>query len=133
MLLDTNVLSELPRRRPNPKVVRWCSALEEVHLSVITLEELAFGIARAPLSARPRLQGWMEALLKSRPVVHPVTAEVARTSGELRAARESRGRRVAQADMLIAATALVHGLALATRHGSDFEGCGVALIDPWKA
>src|ERR1019366_10217468 len=52
-------------------------------------------------------------------------------SGELRAAREARGRRGAQADMLIAATALTHGLTLATRNGRDFEGCGVSVVDPF--
>jgi len=57
--------------------------------------------------------------------------QAARASGELRATREARGRRVAQADMLIAAIALTHGLTLATRNTRDFEGCGVAVIDPF--
>jgi toxin FitB len=60
-----------------------------------------------------------------------VTPAIARASGELRAAREARGRRVAMADMLIAATALAHGLTLATRNVRDFESCGVSLVDPF--
>ncbi len=56
---------------------------------------------------------------------------MARAAGELRAAREATGRRVAQADMLIAATAVIHGFTLATRNTRDVAGCGVALIDPF--
>ena len=131
MLVHTNVLSELPRRRPNANVVAWLAAQETIHLSVVTLEELTFGIARAVPAARARLARWLDALVDARPVLLDVTTAIARASGELRAAREGRGRRVAQADMLIAATALAHGLTLATRNGRDFEGCGVVLVDPF--
>ncbi len=132
MLVDTNVLSELPRSRPNANVVAWFAAQETIHVSVVTLEELTFGIARASPAARLRLMRWLDALLDARPMVLDVTAAIARASGELRAAREGRGRRVAQADMLIAATALAHGLTLVTRNGRDFDGCGVALVDPFQ-
>lgn len=131
MLVDTNVLSELPRPRPHPKVLRWLESLERIHISVVTLEELAFGVARAPAGARSRLAQWLDLLLESKPVLLDVTAAVARASGELRAARQAHGRRVAQADMLIAATALTHGLTLATRNTRDFEACGVTVIDPF--
>jgi toxin FitB len=131
ILVDTNVLSELPRRRPNERVVRWFAGQETVSLSVITLEELVFGVARATPASRSRLGRWLDALLLARPIVLDVTPAIARASGELRAAREARGRRVAQADMLIAATALAHGLTLATRNTKDFDGCGVALFDPF--
>jgi predicted nucleic acid-binding protein len=132
MLVDTNVLSELPRPRPNANVVAWFAAQETVHVSVISLEELAFGIARASPAARSRLvRSWLDAFVDARPIVLDVTAAIARASGELRAAREARGRRVAQADMLIAATALAHGLTLVTRNGRDFDGCGVAVVDPF--
>jgi predicted nucleic acid-binding protein len=131
ILADTNVLSELPRPRPNARVVRWFAEQETVHLSVVTLEELAFGVARSTPTARSRLGRWLDALLEARPIVLDVTPAIARVSGELRATREARGRRVAQADMLIAATALAHGLTLATRNTKDFDGCGVALFDPF--
>jgi len=131
MLVDTNVLSELPRARPRVKILGWFATLETVHMSVVTLEELAFGIARAKPRERVRLGRWLDALLDARPIVLDVTPAIARASGELRAARESVGRRVAQADMLVAATALTRGLTLATRNTRDFEGCGVALLDPF--
>jgi predicted nucleic acid-binding protein len=132
MLVDTNVLSELPRPRPDAKVVRWFATQESIHVSVVTLEELAFGVARAPSARRSRLSRWLDALLDARPVILEVTTAVARASGELRAAREARGRRVAQADMLIAATALTHGLTLVTRNRRDFEGCGLTVLDPFE-
>jgi predicted nucleic acid-binding protein len=74
---------------------------------------------------------WLDAFVDARPIVLDVTAAIARASGDLRAAREARGRRVAQADMLIAATAPAHGLTLVTRNRRDFEGCGVAVVDPF--
>jgi predicted nucleic acid-binding protein len=131
VLVDTNVISELARPRPNAAVVQWLAGQSRIHLSVVTLEELAFGVARAKDGARARLGAWLDALIATRPALLDVTPAVARASGELRAARETRGRRVAMADMLIAATALTHGLTLVTRNLSDFDGCGVTLFNPF--
>jgi predicted nucleic acid-binding protein len=132
VLVDTNVLSELARPRPNAAVVGWFAKQREIQLSVVTLEELAFGVARARGGAHNRLAKWLDALLAARPPILDVTPAIARASGELRAAREARGRRVAMADMLIAATALAHGLTLVTRNVRDFESCGVSLLDPFQ-
>jgi predicted nucleic acid-binding protein len=129
-LLDTNVLSELARPRPSSDVVHWVAEQREVVLSVVSIEELTFGVERAPAGMRTRLTRWLEALLASEPIVLDVTMPVARLAGELRARREAGGRRLAQADAFIAATAVVHGLTLATRNTRDFAGCGVALFDP---
>src|SRR5688572_27325467 len=130
-LVDTNVLSELPRRHPHAGVLRWLAAQDAILMSVISVEELAFGVARAPEARQPKLVRWLEGLLASTAGVLEVNRAIAKAAGELRAAREVAGRRVAQADMLIAATALIHGLTLATRNGRDFEGCGVAIVDPF--
>ena len=131
MLVDTNVLSELARPKPSRQVLEWFAAQPGVHVSVITVEEIAFGVARAKGVARARLARWMDELFAAGPMLLDVTPAIARASGELRAAREARGRRVAMADMLIAATALHHGLTLVTRNAADFEGCGVHLLDPF--
>ncbi len=133
MLVDTNVICELARPRPNVSALRWFEKQSRIQLSVVTLEELAFGVARAKGGQHARLAKWLEALLAARPSVLDVTPAVARASGELRAAREARGRRVAMADMLIAATAITHGLTLVTRNVRDFESCGVKLFDPFEA
>lgn len=129
-LVDTNVLSELPRPRPDTEVVAWLERQREVAISVVSIEELTFGVARAPAARRPKLTRWLDGLVGAARLLD-VTPEVARAAGELRAARASKGRPVAQADMLIAATAMVHGLTLATRNGRDFDRCGVALFDPF--
>jgi prevent-host-death family protein len=97
MPVDTNVLSELPCPRPNPDVLRWFAAQETIRLSVVTLEELAFGLARATSVSCARLARWFDALLESRPALLHVTPSIARASGELRTPREARERRVAQA------------------------------------
>jgi predicted nucleic acid-binding protein len=132
-LLDTNVLSELPRPRPSPSVLRFLAERHEFAISVVTIEEIVFGIARAGATPRRKLAAWFDALMETGIHVYDVTAPIARASAELRAAREGAGRRVAQADMLIAATVLVHGLTLATRNLADFEGCGIVLFDPFRA
>lgn len=129
-LVDTNVISELARPRPSPVVLDWLERESSIAISVITLEELAYGVARAP--AGRGLAAWLEAMLEAVEVVLEITPAIARASGELRAMRESIGRRVAPADMLICATALVNGLTLATRNVADFDGCGVAIVDPFR-
>jgi toxin FitB len=130
-LVDTNVLSELARPRPAEAVVRWLGRQEQIAISVISLEELAYGVARAPVARRQKLAAWLESMLDSVELVVDVTPAVARASGELRAARDAAGRPVAQADMLIAATALIHGFTLATHNVADFAGCGVVVVDPF--
>lgn len=130
-LVDTNVLSELPRPRPDPAVLRWLQRQSTIVVSVVSVEELAFGVARAPAGRRPKLARWLDSLLEAAEIVD-VSLTIAKAAGELRAAREGAGRRVAQADMLIAATAVVRGLTLATRNVRDFQACGVALLNPFE-
>jgi predicted nucleic acid-binding protein len=132
MLVDTNVLSETVRARPNPGVLRWLAAHPSFAISAVTLEELAFGIERLAGKRRALLYEWFDRLRSEpSPLVVPVDAEVAIAGGRLRARRERKGRPVAQADMLIAASALIRGLTLVTRNVGDFEGCGIALINPF--
>ena len=130
-LLDTNVVSELVRPRPDPKVRAWIASRDEVALSVISVEEIVFGLERAPAARRQRLAAWLDELLDNVTMVAEITTAIARAAGELRSRRTRAGRPVTQADMLIAATALVHGWTLATRNVSDFEDCGVVLFDPF--
>jgi predicted nucleic acid-binding protein len=132
MLVDTNVLSETVRARPNPAVLRWLAAHPSFAISAVTLEELAFGIERLAGHRRTLLYEWLDRLRSEpSPLVVPIDAEIALAAGRLRARRERKGRPVAQADMLIAASALTRGLTLVTRNIGDFEGCGIALINPF--
>ena len=130
-LVDTNVISELPKPRPNAAVLRWLQAQERIAVSVVTVEELTFGVERAKGKFRERLRDWLGALLEAAPQIIPVTLAIASAAGRLRAQREARGRPVAQADMLVAASALCEGLVLASRNVRDFEECGVALVNPF--
>ncbi len=130
-LIDTNVISELPKPRPNEKVLMWLEKQQQITLSAVTLEELTFGVERAK-TKRDVLRGWLADLMRASPTIVDVTFRIAMTAGRLRALREAKGRRVAQADMLVAACALEAGLVLATRNVRDFEGCGLALVNPFE-
>ena len=133
MLVDTNVLSETVKPRPNAGVLRWLEQHPVFSISAITLEELAFGIERLEGKRRALLYEWLARLrAEPAPAIVGVSEEVALAAGRLRARRERSGKRVAQADMLIGASALVHGLTLVTRNVADFEGCGIALLDPFE-
>jgi len=128
-LVDTNVISELARPAPNQGVTGWASALEGFAISVITLDEVHFGLTARP---QARVQRWFDAFVELHCQVLDVTAAIARQAVILRGQLSARGQRRTQADMLIAATAAHHGLTLATRNERDFAGCGIALVNPFR-
>lgn len=128
LLCDTNILAELARPAPNPGVLQWSAGVREVVLSAITMEEIEFGLA---WHAKPGVRAWLEAFLADHCQVVPVDAAIARHAGILRGQLRSQGQVRTQADMLIAATAAVHGLVLVTRNERDFAGCGVAVLNPF--
>jgi predicted nucleic acid-binding protein len=129
VLADTNVLSELVRPHPAPSVVAWATQHPRPAISVISIEELRFG---AILKGGKHFTSWLSQL-KTEAEILPVTEPIAETAARLRASRRLAGRPVTQADMLIAATALEHGLPLATRNVRDFEGLGLKLVNPFHA
>lgn len=131
-LLDTVVISELRKRQADAGVVRWVSRQEgdQLYLSVVTLGEIERGIARRrkgdPKFA-DELEMWLEGLtrLYSERIL-PVTPGIARRWGRLSAQLGHEG-----ADILIAATALTHGLTVVTRNTSHFAPTGVRLLNPF--
>ena len=127
LLADTNVVSELMRRHPDPRVVAWSQLQPELALSVVTLEELRFGLIRAGSAEFERAYD----ALVTRCTIYAVDESIARRSGYLRARLSSRGLVRHQADMLVAATALERNCVLATRNVRDFAGCGVRLVNPF--
>jgi toxin FitB len=128
-LIDTNVISELTRPRPNPAVVRWAQVLDTIVISVVTLDEVFFGLTLKP---NARVHGWFESFVEKNCQVVEVTAPIARQAGILRGQLALRGQKRTQADMFIAATAAQQGLTLATRNERDFAGCGIALVNPFR-
>lgn len=135
-LLDTNVVSEWSRPRPEPRVVAWLAEVDEdrVYLSVMSLVELRYGVDRlADDARRRRLAAWLSDDLAARFVgrLLDVTAPVAQVSGALLARRERAGRPIGTVDALLAGTAGVFKLKLATRNTSDFDDTGIELFNPW--
>lgn len=127
-LVDTNVLSELARPQPNPAVLAWLATVDSLNVSVITVEELHFGLSWRP---NPRIEKWLESLLEVCNIL-AVTPEIARAAGQLRGQLQAQGKPRTQSDLLIAATALQHGYVLATRNTRDFQECGVSLLNPFE-
>ena len=128
-LTDTNVLSELVRPRPNPGVVAWARGLERLTISVITLEEITFGLSWKP---NARVHEWFAQFLAEACDVLPITKEIAERGGVLRGNLRAVGVTTSQADMLIAATAQVHELTLVTRNVRDFAECRIAVLNPFE-
>jgi len=136
-LLDTNVISEPTKVRPNRGVLSWLAAVNEdsVFLSVVTVTEIRYGIERlAPGKRRSRLDIWLQKELIPRfeGRVLAIDLEIADACGRLVARSESAGRQLEPRDAYLAATAEVHGLALVTRNISDFEAVVENLVVPWS-
>jgi len=128
-LCDTNVISEIMKKEPDKAVMRWFSALPSVGLSVVSIEELAFGLRRKALFEK---EAWLRRFSASAARVFPVEAEDAFWAGEKRGSLSLKGKQIHQADVLIAAAAWRNGLVLATRNVRDFEDFGIAILNPWE-
>lgn len=133
-LLDTNILSELGRKKPNPYVIDFVSGLETAWLSIITLHEIEYGLNLLPMGKRRNhLEQVMSILLqKYAAFIVPVDQHVAYQAARLKVMAHHNGRVLHLADSLIAGTAIVAGgLAVVTRNINDFEGLGLDLENPF--
>ncbi len=135
ILLDTNVVSETMRSAPDARVVAWldAQAAETVYLSAVSLAELRLGVAILPDGRRKTELGLRldAAVDLFGPRILPFDKAAAEVfAGVVSRARTS-GLAIGQADGQIAATAITHGLIVATRDRGPFETAGVGLIDPW--
>ncbi|HKP95012.1 MAG TPA: type II toxin-antitoxin system VapC family toxin [Fibrobacteria bacterium] len=137
-LLDTCLVSELVRKKPNPKVVKWVSECDEelTFLSVLTLGEIQKGIAK--LGDRKRksaLQMWLDSDLRIRfeTRILPVTEDVAQTWGVLQGEAETKGIGIPTVDGLLGATAITHNLTVVTRNTIDIAKTGAKILDPWNS
>lgn len=133
-LLDTNVLSEFQKSRPDEHVINWVGSVDpfNLYISVLTVMEIEIGIlglARRDEVRAMRLRNWLEAsvLDSFEGRVLPISLEVCR-----RAAQTLVPNPKAEIDALIGGTASVHGLTVVTRNEKDFSPLGVALFNPWR-
>lgn len=127
-LCDTNVISELARPQPNQGVLDWSTTVSSIALSVISLEEILYGLTSKP---NIRIKAWFQGFWVDYCTVLPITAEIAQSSGFLRGRLRTQGKPRSQADILIAATAQVHQLTLVTRNTRDFEDCQISIFNPF--
>jgi hypothetical protein len=136
-IVDTNVLSELTRRSPSRQVMQWFAMQPPLELftTTITQAEILYGVELLPKSKRrSALQRAVEAVFDEdfSGRILPFDSDAARAFPKIAAERRRLGRPITQLDAQIAAIALSRGAAVATRNTSDFEHCGVAVVDPWK-
>lgn len=136
ILLDTCVVSELIRPVPDATVVAWTGRTpqDNCFLSAITLGEVMEGIAGLPAGKRRvGLEAWFEGLIaRYEPRIISVDPAIARRWGALAGELRRRATPTPMADGLIAATALVRGLSIATRNVADFSPFGVQIVNPWQ-
>ena len=137
-LLDTNILSEIRRLKPEPRVLTFISdrPLEQLYISAVTLAELRFGIEilSEGSSRRHELNDWLTNTI--RPMfdqrVLQITEEIMFRWRILVEEGRKAGHTFSQPDLIIAATALHHGFTMVTRDRGDFERAGVAVVNPWE-
>lgn len=138
IVLDTNVISEIVRPSPDPRVVDWLSRLSgDVAITSVTLAELLAGVRRLPEGQHKRQLGRaidtaLEPYRGSRSIL-PFDDRAADRYADVLVSREAAGAPISTADAQIAAICLAHDAVCATRNLKDFAQTGVELLDPWSA
>ena len=134
---DTNVISELMRPAPASTVLEWFAAHRstDLYLSAVSEAELRTGAAILPAGKRrDGLVASIDAMIDEDFAgrVLPFDSAAARAYATIAAGRRAAGRPITEADCQIAAIALAFEATVATRNVADFEGCGIAVVDPWQ-
>jgi toxin FitB len=135
-LLDTNVVSEILKPHPSDAVANWVrrSSRFQLFTTVITEAEILYGVATMPAGKRrsmlaAEVAGIFQDLFEDR--ILPFDSRAAHAYAQIASSRRSIGRPMSQADAQIGAIALTHGASIATRNITDFERCGIELVNPW--
>jgi len=137
-ILDTCVISEMVKPSPHRNVLEWMGQQNEdvLYLSVLTIGEIQKGISRLPDNLKKtNLQSWLDIDLKCRfeNRLLPIDEEVSKIWGTIQAMAEKSGRKIPVIDSLIAATGLVHQMAVVTRNSSDMPSLpGLTIFNPWE-
>ena len=137
IILDTNIVYELMRPSPEPRVLRWFGgqAAEDLHVTAVTMAETLHGIeliaaARRREVVRAAAEKMFESVFTDRILAFEDRA--ARAFSQIASSRRRQGKPMPEIDAQIAAIARVNGATLATRNPYVFEGCGVRLVNPWE-
>jgi predicted nucleic acid-binding protein len=137
LILDTNVISETMQPDPSPRVLEWWSEQQSAELftTAISVAEVLYGIELLPPGKRrvslvAGADRMFSRVFSGR--ILPFDEEAARAFAEIAAGRRVKGRAIAEFDAQIAAIARSRRAALATRNTSDFEDCGIRLVNPWE-
>lgn len=137
ILIDTNVISDLMRPEPSPAVLTWFGQHSgtDLFLSAVVEAELRRGAALLPAGKRrDRLIAEIDAMISQDFAgrVLPFDSAAARAFAAVFLERQAAGRPISFPDCQIAATARAHGAVMATRNMTDFEGCGLTVVNPWR-
>lgn len=138
IILDTNVISELMRETPHEKVKQWISTQNPLQLALTTIAiaEIQRGLTRLSKGKRrtkleSHFSKFVSEAFSGR--IFSFDENAALTYGSLAAQREAKGLHADPVDIMIASIAKNLGATIATRNTSDFEGCGLKLINPWQS
>ena len=136
IILDTNIVSELLRPAPEPKIETWLAAQEGAQVYLTASEaELRFGVAILEEGKRKDalalvVEGMLCEDFRDRAL--PFDGAVAEAYAAIAAEQRAAGRSISQFDCQIAAIGRTQGASVATRNAKDFEGCGIEVINPWN-
>lgn len=136
-LLDTCVISELIKPKPDLQVAKWVRSQDEesLFLSVITIGEIQKGISKLPdgRKKKQKLQSWLNNELQARfkGRILEITISISRVWGQVLGACEKKGVTLPAIDSLIASQGIFHKMTIVTRNISDMEPSGVQLFNPW--
>lgn len=136
IICDTNLVSEVVKPVPSPRVLDWYStqSRQNMYLTTISVAELLFGVANSPPGKRSdrrqqAIQQMIDVFFRGR--VLPFGLGAARHYGQIMFHRQAIGRPITEMDCMIAAIAISWGGAVATRDAGGFLNCGVKIINPW--
>jgi predicted nucleic acid-binding protein len=137
IILDSNVVSELMRPAPEPRVLRWLDsqAAEDLHVTAVTVAEILYGVdlisaGRRREVVRAATENMFEAVFADR--ILSFEDRAARSFSQIASSRRRQVKPISELDAQVAAITRVHGATLATRNPYVFEGCGVRLVNPWE-
>jgi hypothetical protein len=133
-LIDTNVISELRKPKPEPKVIAWFKSVRktQVLISGVTLGEIAYGVSRAQSGQREKLSNWLEWVKQDyQGRVLGLEPNILELAGRLTGESENNGKQLEAMDSLIAASCIANGLTLVTRNTADFAHLPVSVVNPW--